>query len=204
MINIEIKCLECGKTVLRYAGEVNRSISLGRKFFCSQFCAATFGNRSRKAKEIKISCPTCKKDFVTSTKKKAAKFCSRSCASSGSMTEFRRDAQRRAGFAKKSNLISIAESLKLREGWKYLALRDKLQKSGRQFEFEFNLRGYVFDLALFDAKILVEFDGPNHLNEFQKEIDEKKRKAGESSGFSVVHRTVLPAIVISPDSIDGL
>jgi len=92
--------------------------------------------------------------------------------------------------------------LKLREGWKYAALERQL--AGREYEFEYELGGYVFDLALLDRGVLVEFDGPYHEGGAQAEVDEAKDEAAEAAGFIVVRRPVQPAVVISPTTIRGL
>jgi len=114
----------------------------------------------------------------------------------------RREAQREAGHAHVDNLLSAAETLRAREAWKYELLVTSLQ--GREYQFEFELEGFVFDLALFDTKVLVEFDGPYHSRTRQLDTDRKKNKVAASNGYTIVRREVLQAAVISPETIEGL
>lgn len=202
MSMVEVVCYECGTCVQRETSEVNRSIRKGRKFFCSRRCAATNTNRQKKAKEVMKTCPHCGKAFVSSTKKKAATFCSRSCASAGSMSASRREAQRLGGIQSSENLISTSETLKLREAWKYVLLKQHLAE--RPHEFEFALGGYVFDLALFDTNILVEFDGPYHTHESQYARDTEKAFVAQANSFNLVRRVVVQSEVILPETLDGL
>jgi len=191
--------------VLKDVKEANRSERLGRRFFCSSSCATRAGNVDRRAQEIVLVCP-CGKRFQTTTRKKSAKHCSRGCASRFSVTETRREASRVSGL-RTSNLYpsdaaSISAILKRREAWKYAALERVLV--GRKHEFEYKLGKYVFDLALFDTKTLVEFDGPYHRDPKQKQTDANKEKAAGVRGFVVVRRLVKPAVVIDPETIGGL
>lgn len=117
------------------------------------------------------------------------------------MNEGRRDAQRRAGLAT-DNFITEAEVLKLRERWKYAVLEGVL--TDRDHEFEYPLGGYVFDLALLDTRVLVEFDGPYHAYGDQPRVDAAKELVAQEAGFVVVRRAVQPMTVISPTTIQEL
>ena len=143
----------------------------------------------------------CGVSFETSTKAKAKSYCSRSCASRFSMNDARREAQRKAGAASK-NRIDPVETLRKREAWKYVLLKKPLQ--GRKAIFEFPLGGFVFDLALLDIKVLVEFDGPYHGDAAQQERDELKELTAKKHGFKLERRAVKPATVIGPETLAGL
>jgi len=199
-----IICSLCGTSVEKENREINRARKKGRKLYCSLACAAQAGNLPRRAKEIVLTCPGCGKQFKTTTHNKAKRHCSRSCASKASMSEDRRESQRAGGLQTVGNLLSPAETLKRREGWKYAALREALAESGRDFEFEFALGDRVFDLALKDVGVLVEFDGPYHTAETQQDDDSDKDALAEAAGFTIVRRAVLPATVIDPDTLEGL
>lgn len=199
---IDCICEWCGESFQKVLAEFKRSERIGRKHFCSLSCGAKDQNSKIKAKEVVKICPECKKKFVSTTKKKAATFCSRSCASKGSMNEDRRLAQREAGLRFVDNLISTDEVLKRREAWKYELLKKALD--GRDHEFEYALENSVFDLALFDKKILVEFDGPYHKLDSQIERDLEKDAIAARNGFLVIRRTVAQAQVILPETIEGL
>lgn len=197
----EISCFVCGKIVKRSLGEIKRSQKLGRQSFCSISCAAKANNAPRRSKEFVTGCPYCGVEFVTSTHNKAKRFCSRSCASKGSMSEERREAQRQSGKIHCNN-FSTAKGLRSREAWKYVALQKYLGK--RHYQFEFEINGCIFDLALLDKNILVEFDGPYHAREPQLSRDADKDHVANKAGFKVVRRNVESMTVISPSTIEGL
>lgn len=200
MAKSQVTCFHCGARFLKDNREVNRALRLGRNHFCSCACSGAKNAEFTRAKEIVLCCP-CGKRFTTTTKAKAAKHCSRACASKFSMNEERREAQRAAGKASE-NRISPAEALKKREAWKYTSLEQALL--GRRHKFEYELDGHVFDLALLDTGILVEFDGPYHEGKGQRRLDKKKEVAAARNGFVVVRRRVLPAVVVSAATIEGL
>ena len=187
---------------MKPSGEIVRSNKLGRLVYCSRSCSAIASNKPRRAKEIVKKCPVCNKDFVSSTKTKASTFCSRSCASKGSMTEYRLEKAKISGFINASNLISAAEALKRREAWKYVILEQVLK--ARPHEFEYPLDGYVFDLALFDTKVLVEFDGDYHKSGKQVGVDAIKNEVAKKAGFMIIRREVVDTKVLGVETIEGL
>jgi len=204
MSKTKIKCAQCGGEGEKEIGEVRRSHRLGRKLYCSRTCAAEASNASRRSKEIPLECPVCGTPFVSSTRRRAKKHCSRACASKGSVNEVRRAAGRYAGKLNQANLLTPAEVLKRREAWKYAALREVLDAAGRKYEFEFPCAGYVFDLALLDVKVLVEFDGQYHGGQKQRKVDAKKTAAAEKKGYTVVRRVVESTTVVHPRVLDKL
>lgn len=140
-----IFCAYCTKQVQKETRDINRSRKLKRKLFCSLSCSVKSRNVNVKAKDINKQC-LCGSIFSTTTKVKAATHCSASCASHFSMNEQRRQAMRNAGQLKKANLITVADALKLREGWRYAKLEKRLVDV--KHEFEWPMFGYVFDLLL--------------------------------------------------------
>jgi very-short-patch-repair endonuclease len=120
------------------------------------------------------------------------------------MTAERRAAQRLGGLQHPANLLSPAETLRRREAWKYDLLRGRLERDGRKFEFEFEVGGFVFDLALLDQRVLVEFDGAYHGGNAQREVDLAKDSAAKAHGYAIVRRTVVRSTVIDPVTIEGL
>jgi len=199
---IEVRCECCGVRKERPLGEVNRSRKLGRRFFCSRSCTAKTANIPKKSKQIVVTCP-CGKRVKTSTRRRSKKHCSRKCAAtySYSKTERSLEASRLSGLVNKINLLSTAEVLKRREAWKYVMLERVLR--GRDHEFEYEVGGRVFDLALLDVSVLVEFDGPYHSGEVVED-DRRKDEIAEAAGFMVVRRSVIPSTVISSETIGGL
>jgi len=101
-----------------------------------------------------------------------------------------------------SNLISTSDALKLREGHKYVDL--DLYLIGRPHEFEYPLGKFVFDLVLFDKKILVEFDGSYHKYGAQPGVDLEKERIAISHGFTLVRRVTIRGEKISPKMLFGL
>lgn len=198
---VEVACERCGKIVVRREAEVNRSLKLGRRFFCGHSCTAQTANAPRRSKEIVAVC-ICGNRFTTSTNKKSAKYCSSACADKNRYRSTEKRQQ--AGFTHSSNLIPNFEVLRRRESWKYAALEQTLKSQNRIFQFEYPLSGYIFDLALLDTKTIVEFDGPYHCDQKQIAIDDDKNAAAIAAGFVVVRRRVEPAVVISPETITSL
>lgn len=172
---VPVVCATCGKSFGKPIGEYNRRIKKGSKnFYCCAKCAGKGVNKNRKAKEISIICPVCGREFKSTTKLRAAKFCSRSCASKGSVTEKRREAGRLA--CEKSRQVlnpikTLQHLLKKREQWKYVDIELYLKSVGENYEFEYLLGNFVYDLILFDRGLVIEFDGPDH-----KSLDESKKE----------------------------
>jgi hypothetical protein len=44
---VKCSCYWCGKTILKTLKEVNRSMKLGRKFFCNNSCSCSFTNSKK-------------------------------------------------------------------------------------------------------------------------------------------------------------
>jgi hypothetical protein len=184
-------------------------------FFCSRSCAVKHQNLQKRIKTygkeavnqgLKKTCEHCGKEYTEPvTKQKKTRFCSRSCASAGSVTEARRE----AGFeASKKNLIygveSISMGLRVREHWRYAKLIQCLESMGIPHVFEYPLDPFVYDLAFLEPKIIVEFDGRNQEWTSQKEIDREKDIHAEKHGFEVVRIVTDDQEPISPSAIKHL
>jgi very-short-patch-repair endonuclease len=74
----------------------------------------------------------------------------------------------------------------------------------RNHQFEFPIEDRVFDLALLDVGVLVEFDGPYHSSPSQMPRDEEKDDLARRYGFVVVRKAVVPASIIGVETIRGL
>jgi very-short-patch-repair endonuclease/endogenous inhibitor of DNA gyrase (YacG/DUF329 family) len=202
MKSIILECGWCGKPFKKELKEVVRQWKKGREmFYCSTSCAAKKGNEHRKAPEIEKTCPVCNKIFKTVSNKHERTFCSPSCASSGSMTDARWEAVRKlvAGGYGKENLISPEEVLKKREAWKYINVKKHLENLNENFEFEYRMKDYIYDLALIDKKIFIEFDGPDHDGLVQVERDLLKNKVANKNGWQVKRIAVDSNSVINID-----
>lgn len=185
---VEIVCPACGVVAVKPTKEFNRSTKLGRRMYCSYACFSSTVNAARKIPDQERLCAYCAIPFITSGGAKSARFCSRSCASRGSVTTRRR---RSARSLAKQNFIpatvdSAARVLKQREAWRYRKLKTELKKRSSKFEFEYVLDGRVFDLALFDQGILVEFDGPYHSWSVIAKKDLEKDRIAERNGYRLL------------------
>lgn len=197
----EVTCVYCEVRFMKDNREVNRAQRKGLRHFCTRSCAAAFGADQKRASTVVLTC-ACGSTFQSTTLSKAKKHCSRSCAARFSSSDQQRAAQRRAGHKMIGNLIRSSDLLRRRESWKYVDLRRALQ--GRAHTFEFEVGGAVFDLALHDTRVVVEFDGPYHCGPKQRAVDAKKDKIAEQNGFRVERRAVRPNQVISSDLIADL
>jgi len=205
---VSIKCFLCGNESQKERGEINRQLrkNPNRKFFCGGSCSAKHNNEIRGDKnyEIKKICPQCKEEFPTTTGKNEATFCSRSCASKGSVTNHRREKARETGLKNNKHIMtdeSRASSLRSREMWKYSKTRTVLDALGVEHQFEYPLNGKIFDLALFDLKLFIEFDGRYHSEKKQSKLDKDKESIARSNGWDVSRIQTPDNTVIDPRCI---
>jgi len=63
---VEVKCFNCGKKVKKLKGEYNRSLKLGRRFFCSRSCSVTIKNKEFPNINLKQLIPDNRRDEYTS------------------------------------------------------------------------------------------------------------------------------------------
>jgi very-short-patch-repair endonuclease len=187
MKTVKVICEFCKQEVTKPQKEVTRSLKRGRKFFCGLSCAASFTNTARRTKVITKLCPECGMEFSTKDTKKATTYCSVQCSNlnkNNFLTEAGREAQRQVGLANKGNLLTTAETLKIREAKKYAELEKNLYTV--KHEFEYALNGFVFDLCIPDTRILIEFDGKYHRRIKQKETDAKKDLVAKACGYKLI------------------
>ena len=101
--------------------------------------------------------------------------------------------------------MSPEQTLKLREAWKYENIRNVLNSLNISHEFEYRLKGgYIYDLALFDKKVFVEFDARYHDQEKQQSIDDEKDKFAQCYGWSVVRIKTPTNCVIDAASVENI
>lgn len=199
---VTIRCAVCGVEKEIPKKECDRQNRRGRShFFCGRSCAAVARNAPRRVQDVQKTCPWCGKTFESTTKAKAASYCSRSCASKSSVTDARRNCARKIGKLHATNLTytveQTANGLRKREGWKYVRLATFLLGKGVRHQFEYPLEHWVFDLALFDTKTLIEFNGPYHNTTRQRDDDGRKTGDAKKCGWQVTR--VLTAVgVIDP------
>lgn len=188
-----VACDHCGTAFLRVAKEVARCLKRNRNMYCSGGCQS---EARIVPKERLAVCIRCGVDFTSKkTRGKWSGHCSRSCASAGSVTDLRRDKARLTGALNSKNLLSVSETMKLREAWKYGAIQNALACTTHEFEYPY--AGYVFDLALFDFSLFVEFDPPPHrIDGNQIAADATKDRLAREGGFDVLRIPVEPNAAI--------
>jgi len=151
---IEVKCTWCGKIIVKQKKEYTRQVkNHGEQvnWFCDRTCSVCYGNAIRpdRVVDIEKSCEHCGVSFITNTGHHSTMFCSRSCASAGSVTDLRRQSAKKMGIANgKANLLHtidvISAAMKSREAWKYAELKEYLEVHSVPFEFEYALGDYIF------------------------------------------------------------
>lgn len=202
-----ITCAWCGEKTEKRAAEIKRQNKKGRyHFFCSRSCSVQYGNslKGYQREPITKICPQCNQPFEAMTGRKEPTFCSRECASKGSVTPARRRAGRQLAMAyppKNNSIEDIAAILLSREMWKYERLRNWLNEKNIPHQFERPIGNGVFDLALLDRKLLIEFDGRSHKEAKQKERDAEKDSIAVQNGWSVVRIEVDDGQIFHPSLI---
>ncbi len=200
----EITCEHCGEIGKKERGEIARSRRLGRKMFCSQRCASYYFGALRKNKIVSLNCELCGVMFEAVDCARRRRFCSSSCASRGSMTAKRRNAMIESGRNHTSNLMSAADTLKKREAWKYVKVKDLLDRRGCDYEFEVEIGGRVFDLSIRNIDVLIEFDGTYHMKESQEKRDKEKNDIETDAGLKLFRIKTGDACVIDAFPVERL
>lgn len=208
MKTIDIYCTGCGLPVTKELKEVTRQRKNGNyKFYCNSKC---FGLSNVKLVRSEYRfCEFCNNlfltDYTTDTR-----HCSRGCASANSVTDYRREKAREIGLnAINGNLLKgreisvVALGLRTREMWKYVEIEALLNKNYLEHQFEYPLERYVYDLALYWDRILIEFDSMYHNGNSQIQIDKEKELLANSYNWRVVriqtdYNNVIPGQVILP------
>lgn len=114
------------------------------------------------------------------------------------MTAYRMVKAVESGSLNVSNLVPVSETLRIRERWKYAEVEKYLRHSGIRFKFEFEIGEYIFDLALLEKKVLVEFDGPEHRKPSGEALDAVRDEAAVQAGWRVARVPVPKRSVILP------
>lgn len=197
MKTTSVSCAWCQAHSIKPLKEVARQLRKGRTtFFCDTKCAAFHHNSKRTdlVRELHKICPTCNESFITETGKLETTFCSRRCASLGSVTDARREAGRLVGSLYHArDATHVAELiLKKRESFKYKFISEHLISLKVCHEFEKPIGNYVFDLVIEDSRLAIEFDGPDHSTKTQLDVDKAKSEVASSFGYTVVRIPVTP------------
>lgn len=208
MMEVHCQNPECGKLHPKPKSEIVRSTRLGRGLYCSRSCSITHANRvlGRTAVLEKRLCKVCGEEFEALGKAKSRITCNEDCAN---VLRYKRMSpgakeRQRAGARKSARiepLLRSARGLKTREAWKYVAVRELLEKRGFSFEFEEPVGPYVVDLILYKEKVIVEFDGPYHETAEVKETDIERNRYLLSRGWRVFRIATKQAEVIPVEAI---
>ncbi len=201
---IELFCTGCNILFVKELKEVTRQRKNGNyNFYCNSKC---FGVCHTKVIRCEYRhCDYCEgiflTDYTTDTK-----HCSRSCASVNSVTDYRREKAVESGtnnYKNISGIDTIAKGLRNREMWKYAEISKFLNERNIFHEFEFPLERFVFDLALFDKEILIEFDGSYHADGRQKPTDYQKAVTAFTYGWTIKRVNTSDNEVLSPELISS-
>lgn len=212
---VTITCVHCGAMAEKPEAEIRRQRRKGRdRFFCSLSCAAFYNRsvRSDRCVEVVRVCPICDVSFKSKTGVHGRVFCSRSCASRGSMTAHRlaraveTGKQALASGGGMFTMESRAKGQRVKEYWKYVEVAAALEAKGIAHDFEYVIDGVgaVYDLALHDQRLLIEFDGYYHLDAPQAIRDAEKDRWAIERGWSVQRVATPSNCVISASSLDGI
>lgn len=184
-----IICTNCGNSHIIDLSEYNYQVNRGRKnFFCSMKCAAAYNNTRNKKPAIQKACEWCGQPFECKTPY-TKRFCSRSCASAGSITPKRLEGNRIGGAhsTQGHSIYSIQKLLKQREAWKYEEIGKLLDTLGISHEFEYVVGDkYIFDLLIPEWNVLIEFDSNYHNAPSQLESDIDKSKCATEHGYTLI------------------
>lgn len=200
---IDLTCNNCGKLYKESISYYEDMVKRGRQHnFCSIKCGNIYINNSRR-KERKIiqkQCPTCGSLFECTVVpsytgknnviKEGRIFCSRGCASKGSVTNYRREKARTTAITNKKWTSRwcaqhMSEGMKTREGWRYKVVQEELSSLGLLSDFEVPIGNFIYDLVLEDDRIIIEFDEDYHCDQKQKETDTAKTNYATSLGYKV-------------------
>ena len=199
MSYVTIYCAYCGSEKEISYKEWNRQTKRGRvNWFCSNSCSAKYNNSFKKSKIIIKICPQCGKEFESTDSVKSKTYCSSSCASIATVPP---SARSLGGKNSSHTPESTAKMLKHREAYKYIKLKEELEKRNIAYEFEKCIDGKVFDLALSDLNICVEFDGPEHRTTHQKCVDDLKNKIASNNGFTIKRIITGRKEIINPEDV---
>lgn len=207
MKETELICSYCGKKFNKDIKEYNRQVKKGRKeFFCSLSCGAKWHNKNKIKPSVEKICPVCGAHFITSTKERYNNtFCSRSCASKGSVTEYRRAKAKESGkmlaLNYRGDINSIRALMLKREYFKYKNIDEYLTTNNISHEFEYIIENKLYDLAFLDKRLIIEFDGDDHKYTESATNDEIKESIAKKNGWTLVRINVKNNTVIPIDTI---
>lgn len=189
-------CQKCGKSFEKEVKEINRKIrekGSEAKFFCTLSCGAAFAAEFSRRPTVVKTCP-CGNTFETN---EITSHCSRRCASLYSFNEHRRHVLLNASSGRRFNSENALElnsdGLRVREWSKYTLINEFLNRNGIQHAFEYPIPqiGRIFDLALFEASVFVEFDERHHNGHEASEDDNIKDEAAAIFGWQVYRINVI-------------
>ena len=222
---IQLICATCGKPFERYRSEYNamQRVKPGCKVFCSRRCSALASPRSQvrtEKGEVERICIVCGKVFIAKYRKSAENkskwvtegtyFCSRGCASRGSVTNYRRQRARETGLATLGSkpyqevLKDARNCLLKREGYRYKDAEQYLIDHNIPYEFEYIIEDRIFDLYLPSINTIVEFDEPCHTGVESDAIDLLKDEIAKNHGMKIVRIRIQTKEIISTTLIESL
>lgn len=210
-----ITCSYCRKQIEKRTGEINRQLRRGNtRFFCDITCANKQINAEKRHLDRTDNCEYCGKEFTSVWHTKYTRFCSRECASAGSVTEYRRQRAQEIGIANKANLPNDikqqSNALRKREWYRYSDLATAFAQNNIEYVFEYPFEDYppdeysstgiVVDLYLPRLNLVIEFD-EKYWHNSQTEYDRRRDNFLRARGCEVIRIPVEPRSIISVDSV---
>lgn len=200
-----LQCFHCGNNFEKELKEITRQQNLkgdNTPFFCSLSC---YGHFRLTPLSLRL-CP-CGNQFETRTD---SSHCSRSCTTKYTMTPERLLAIIAGSINTRfiaGSLNTADDGLRVREWNKYDAIHRFLWSLSILHLFEYHIPGtnYVYDLALFDMCVLVEFDEAHHRKAKAMISDKNKDMVAQQNGWNVCRiDTANQAIPYSPELMTPL
>ncbi len=209
-MKLELICSSCGNKFLKLEKEVKRqqkNKGTDTPFYCSSKCQ---GDARRIIKLPVSKTCECGNGFETTTD---ASYCGRNCASKYSGLEIRSKPEFiekliNSGIKSRfshDNLDKVANSLRVREWSKYDLVHHYLLICSISHSFEYSLPNtrWIYDLAIHDLSLLIEFDESYHKSIV--DLDIAKEQDANKEGWNLVRVDVTKeSIPYSPNLIKNL
>jgi very-short-patch-repair endonuclease len=134
-------------------------------------------------------CPECGNIFIGHLGDSSSDYCSTICSGYDYIN---------------ARVEALSKALRRREAWRYVDVNSYLNQLKIPHEFEYVLGNFVFDLALIDDGILIEFDESYHQGTVQQTKDLAKDALAEDNKWVVFRVSAVSNAVIPVSSIDWI
>ena len=133
---VTVECARCLSITHMTEKEIARRKKEGRSlFFCTIECYKSYQDQAKRCQPITKICPYCNSEFPSTTSLKSYMFCSRGCASAGSVTEKRHARAVEIGH-RNHKYIPVELGMRAREDWKNAEVKAELTRRGVEHQFD--------------------------------------------------------------------